>query len=190
MLDGWTAQNQYSSIFLLCLCVGVFYSKPYVLCARFCVRCMWGKTDKTGGLLWGAGRPVSQHNLRDDSQKSHKTCSSGICRFYSFFIRWRLNIKNCLFSGFQSVSPSFTWNELYWQPASPLFLIVYCSYQMLKKIQFWFFHLAIWRDHWQLQTEKRRREAKYGFAGPGAGCLSDKVSFQQLLFLYNVFGSK
>ena len=54
-----------------------------------------------------------------------------------------INIKNCLFSGFQSVSPSFTWNELYWQPASPLFLIVYCSYQMLKKIQFWFFHLAI-----------------------------------------------
>ena len=150
----------------------------------------WGKTDKTGGLLWGAGRPVSQHNLRDDSQKSHKTCSSGICRFYSFFIRWRRNIKNCLFSGFQSVSPSFTWNELYWQPASPLFLTVYCSSQMLKKIQFWFFLLAIWRDHWQLQTEKRRREAKYGFAGPGAGCLSDKVSFQQLLFLYNVFCSK
>ena len=28
------------------------------------------------------------------------------------------------------------------------------------------------------------------FAGPGAGCLSDKVSFQQLLFLYNVFCSK
>ena len=172
------------------MCGSVLFKTICFMRQVLCAICGEAKQTKQADCSGGAGRPVSQHNLRDDSQKSHKTCSSGICRFYSFFIRWRLNIKNCLFSGFQSVSPSFTWNELYWQPASPLFLIVYCSSQMLKKIQFWFFHLAIWRDHWQLQTEKRRREAKYGFAGPGAGCLSDKVSFQQLLFLYNVFCSK
>ena len=132
--------------FSINLCVGVFYSKPYVLCARFCVRYVVRQNRQNRRTALGERGGLSVSTIWETTAR--KVTKHVLPAFVDFIPSLSvegstINIKNCLFSGFQSVSPSFTWNELYWQPASPLFLIVYCSYQMLKKIQFWFFHLAI-----------------------------------------------
>ena len=99
--------------------------------SRFCVRYVRQNRQVCSGEA-GRGLSVS-HNPRDDKQQSHKTCRSGICTSsFLYPLKNKGSKKIFLLWLPKYFSVLHLWNELYWQPVSPLFVIVYEIFYVSK----------------------------------------------------------